>query len=93
MPEIHVTGRKSRKLMLYALSTCGWCQKTRSLLEHLGVEYSYLYVDQASGEERQRAMREVSRWNPSVSFPTLVIDDASAIVGFKEEEIREAVKP
>ncbi|NLE94073.1 MAG: glutaredoxin family protein, partial [Dehalococcoidia bacterium] len=24
--------------MLYALSTCGWCQKTRSLLEHLGVE-------------------------------------------------------
>ena len=89
MPEIHVTGRKSRKLMLYALSTCVWCEKTRRLLESLGVEYSYLYVDQASGEERQQAMREVSRWNPSVSFPTLVIDDASAIVGLQGRPSRE----
>jgi glutaredoxin len=93
VPEIHVTGRKSRKLMLCALSTCVWCEKTRRLLESLGVEYSYLYVDQASGEERKQAMREVSRWNPSISFPTLVIDDASAIVGFKEDEVREAVRP
>lgn len=92
MPEIQVPGKKSRALMLYALSTCGWCQKTRKLLDDLGVEYRYLYVDQVSGEERRQAMREVSRWNPSASFPTLVVDGTSAIVGFKEEEIRAVVQ-
>jgi len=78
--------------MLYALSTCVWCQKTRKLLEELGLEFNYLYVDLATGDERREAMQKVARWNPSTSFPTLVIDDTSAIVGYKEEQIREAVR-
>ena len=88
----HVTGKNAGKIMLYALSTCIWCRKTRQLLTDLGVEYDYLYVDLLQGEERSNAMTVVEKWNPDSSFPTMVINDDKCIVGFKEKEIREALK-
>ncbi len=91
MTVVHVPGRKSAHVMLYALSTCGWCAKTRKLLEDLGVEYDYEYVDHLVGPDRERAIKEVTVWNPSCSFPTIVINDEKCIVGFREDEIREAL--
>lgn len=92
MAVVHVPGRKSSHIMLYALSTCGWCQKTRKLLDELGVEYDYEYVDQLLGEERDKAIQEVKVWNPASSFPILVIDNERCIIGFKEDQIRETLK-
>lgn len=86
----HVEGKNKGKIMLYALSTCGWCRKTKELLNELGVEYKYIYVDLLEDEDKDTAMDEVKKWNPRCSFPTLVIDD-KCIVGFKEDEIREAL--
>ncbi len=92
MAVVHVSGKKSANLMLYALSTCVWCQKTKKLLDELGVEYDYEYVDNLEGAEREQAMEKVKVWNPRCSFPTLVVNNERCIVGFKEDEIREAVK-
>ncbi len=91
MTIVHVPGRKSAHVMLYALSTCGWCAKTRKLLEELGVEYDYEYVDHLAGTDRERAIKEVTVWNPACSFPTLIIDQQRCIVGFQEDEIRKAL--
>jgi glutaredoxin-like protein NrdH len=88
----HVSGKKKGNIMLYALSTCGWCAKTKELLRALGVEFTYVYVDLLEGKEQDDAMDEVERWNPKGSFPTLVIRDKIYIVGFREDEIREALK-
>ena len=85
-----VEGENKGKIMLYALSTCGWCRKTKELLNELGVEYEYIYVDLLEDEDEDAAMDEIKKWNPRLSFPTLVIDD-KCIVGFKENEIREAI--
>ena len=87
----HVSGRKNGEILLYALSTCGWCGKTRELLTELGIEYSYVYVDLLSGAELDRTMAELARWNKSRSFPTLVINNSKVIVGFREDEIREVL--
>lgn len=92
MTVVHVPGKKSGHIMLYALSTCGWCQKTKKLLDDLGVEYDYEYVDQLQGDERERAIKQVSSWNPSCNFPTMIIDNKKCIVGYKEDEIREAIR-
>ena len=88
----HVAGKNAGKIMLYALSTCIWCKKTRQLLTDLGVEYDYLYVDLLQGEERANAMLMVEKWNPDSSFPTMVLNDKISICGFKEKEIKEALK-
>ncbi len=34
----YVPGKNEGKFMLYALSTCGWCRKTKSFLDKLGRE-------------------------------------------------------
>jgi glutaredoxin len=91
MTAVHVPGKKSGHIMLFALSTCGWCQKTKKLLDDLGVEYYYEDVDHLDGDERERAIKEMTDWNPSRTFPTLVINRERCIVGYREREIREAL--
>jgi glutaredoxin-like protein NrdH len=87
----HVPGRDKGRIMLYALSTCGWCKRTRELLQELGVEHSYVYVDLLPPDEMEQALQEVERHNPRGSFPTLIIG-SKVIVGFREQEIREALR-
>ena len=87
----HVEGQNKGKLVLFALSTCGWCKKTRALIEDLDADYEYVYVDLLKGEEREEVVEMVKKWNPQLSFPTLVVNDDKTIVGFKEEEIKEAI--
>ena len=92
MTVIHVAGRKSRDIMLYALSNCGWCRKTRELLEEIGVEYDYEYVDKLVGQDRDEIIRVVTSWNPKRTYPTLVIDSKTCIAGYSEDEIRDIFK-
>jgi len=88
----HVPGKNAGKIMLYALSTCGWCQKTKAFLDELGVEYDFEYVDHLQGAEREQEVEAVKKWNQSCSFPTLVVNDETCIVGYQEEKIRAALK-
>ena len=85
----HVKGKEAGPIMLYALSTCVWCKKTRTLLEELGVAYDFEYVDLLQSNARTKAIAAVRQSNPRSSFPTLVVGDR-VIIGFKEDEIREA---
>jgi len=41
----HVEGENKGKVILYALSTCVWCKKTKRLLNQLGVDYYFIDVD------------------------------------------------
>lgn len=88
----HQDGKKKGNITLYALSTCGWCKKTKQLLTDLGVEYSYIYVDLLPPQEMEKVYEEVKRFNSAGSFPVLVIDKRKAIVGFREKEIRDALE-
>ena len=54
--------------------------------------YTYEYVDLLVGQEREAAIKEITVWNPASSFPTLVINNRRSSVGFKEDEIRAALK-
>ena len=86
----HVAGNDKGKIMLYALSTCIWCKKTRELLQSLGVAFDYVYVDLLKGDDRSQAIDEIKKYNPSTSFPTVVIG-GKTIIGFREKEIKEAL--
>ena len=91
MATEHVDGKNKGKVMLYALSTCGWCAKTKDLLREMGVEFEYAFVDLLDGKEQDDAIMQVEKFNPAGSFPTLVINNKMAIIGFREKEIREAL--
>lgn len=90
MEMTRVEGKDKGKLVLYALSTCVWCKKTKRLLSNLGVAYSYIDVDLLSGEDKDKVLAEVRKHNPACTFPTIVINDGErCIKGFKEDEIKE----
>ncbi|MGQ9584161.1 MAG: glutaredoxin family protein [Anaerolineae bacterium] len=80
-----------RKVKLYALSTCGWCRKTKAFLEAHGIDYECQDVDLLTGTARTRVLEEVDRWNPQRSFPTLVVDEHKVVVGFNEDRLREVL--
>jgi len=86
-----VAGENRGKIILFALSTCVWCKRTKKLLDQEGVEYLFVDLDQLEGKERDEVVGELKRWNPKLSFPTLVINDKDCIVGYKEETIKKAI--
>jgi len=88
----HVPGRNAGKIIVYALSTCPWCQRAKQLLNELGVEYYFTDVDLEPPAEKEASIDAVRKWNPACSFPTIVVDDRMCIIGFKENEIREVAK-
>lgn len=85
----HVDGEKKGDVLLFALSTCGWCKKTRLLLEELGIDYDYVYVDLTEGDERNEVIENLKKWNSSLSFPTLVLNNEKCIIGFDKDAIVE----
>ncbi|OGO04872.1 MAG: NrdH-redoxin [Chloroflexi bacterium RBG_13_54_8] len=86
-----VPGKNKGDILLFALSTCPWCKKTKSLLNALGVGYRYIDVDLLDGEAMRQVIKELDQWDPRHSFPAMVIDNDRCIVGFQEERIREVV--
>jgi glutaredoxin-like protein NrdH len=75
---------------LYSLSTCSHCKSTKKFLSDCTVMYDFVDVDLLQGEERKAILKDVKKFNPKCSFPTIIIGD-KVIVGFKENEIREAL--
>ena len=75
---------------LYALSTCIHCKNTKQFLDEKSIDYDFVYVDKLTGEEREKAIEEVKKYNPKLSFPTIVVDGDKIIVGLKQDEILEA---
>ncbi len=55
-----------------------------------GIEFDFIDVDLLEGERREEIINEVRKYNPDLSFPTILIGD-KVIVGFKEKEIEEAL--
>ena len=92
MKITHVPGKNKGKVMIFTLSTCGWCKKTKALLNELGVEYDYCDVDLLEGDEQEEAVAQMGKYNPATNFPTIVLNSGKAIIGFKEDEIRRAFK-
>ena len=78
------------EVKMYTLSTCGHCRATKKFLNDCNVKYEFTDVDLLEGEERKAILEDVRKINPRCSFPTIIIGD-KVIVGFKEDEIKEAL--
>jgi glutaredoxin-like protein NrdH len=80
----------SGTVKMYTLSTCGHCKAAKKFMSDHGVPHQCTDVDLLIGDERQKAIEEVKKYNPACSFPTILIGDR-IIVGFNETTIREAL--
>lgn len=82
----------AHNLLFYGLSTCIHCRHTRDFLEAENIPFEIVYVDKLEGADRDSAVEQVRKYNPRISFPTLVVDGGKeVIVGFQPEAIKDAV--
>lgn len=78
------------QVKMYTLSTCGHCRNVKKFLRDCEVRFEFTDVDLLTGEQRREILETVRALNPACSFPTIMIGER-VIVGFREEEIREAL--
>jgi glutaredoxin len=93
MPRIKVKGsKKDHEVLVYALSTCGWCKKTKQFLRNNSIEYEYVDLDLASPEERQPIIDELSSNNIPLAFPITIIDNQTMVRGYNPDKLTEELR-
>ena len=78
------------KVKMFTLSTCSHCKATKKFMQDNGIPFDCVDVDLLQGAEREKILKEVEKYNPQRSFPTIIIGD-NIIIGFRESDIREAL--
>lgn len=96
MPEIEYTAlggeREDAGIVVYALSTCGFCKRALAFLDANGFPYRYVYVDFLPLETKnavKQALQE--RFGEHVAFPFAVTGDGAHLVGFIEADWRKTL--
>jgi glutaredoxin len=82
--------KKNIRPKLYTLSTCVHCKATKRFLKEHGIEYDYVDVDLLEGKEEDKIRDELVKVSGGFRFPTIVVGK-KVIVGFYEDELREAL--
>jgi glutaredoxin-like protein NrdH len=80
----------NKGIKLYAVSTCAHCTTLKKMLETGNFNFDSVDVDLLVGKQRREMLEEVRQLNKRCSFPTMLIGE-TVIVGFKENEIKEAL--
>lgn len=81
---------KEKRIKIYTLSTCIHCRKAKAYLTECQVPYEFVDVDLMKGKDRESVIEEVSRYNPRLTFPTILIGE-EVIVGFNEDKVKKAL--
>ena len=87
--KVHVEGKNKGDILIFALSTCGWCRKTKNYLRDEGIAFDYVDVDLLSDDDSDDAMEILDRFNRGRSFPTVILNNELCMVGFNEEKLTE----
>lgn len=65
-----------QNLILFGLTTCGYCKKASEYLKNTGLKYRYVYLDEFPLSEKQNIKNEFKeKYKKKMLFPTLIIDD------------------
>lgn len=77
-----------KSLIFYTLSTCGYCEITKKMLDDIEVEYESIVVDLLPADEKEQAIQDITKFNPRCTFPTLIYGD-KFVIGMKLQEIKD----
>jgi glutaredoxin len=88
----HVAGKDVGEIMLYALSTCQWCNKTKALLKSLKIEYYYIDANLLDKNDEEELHGLFKQMKLDMNFPVIIVNDKKVIVGYQEDKIRKLSK-
>ncbi len=82
----------NRTVRMFALSTCSHCKATKKFLNDYRVQFECTDVDMLDSVNKAMVLDEVKKYNPRLTFPTIIIDGNRVIIGFQEDEIKKALE-
>ncbi|MCW3990893.1 MAG: glutaredoxin family protein [Candidatus Bathyarchaeota archaeon] len=92
MTTVRVEGERSEHgVFVFALSTCGWCKRTKEFLRENDVAFEYVDVDKCTMDEKREVGRILKERDLPLGFPVTIVDDEVVISGFKPDEFRGAL--
>jgi glutaredoxin-like protein NrdH len=93
MQTTKVPGTKNKhKVLLYAISTCGWCRRAKNYLKDNNVEYEYVDIDLCNTEDRNEIMNDIIGRGGRLAYPTVVIDGKHLLTGPSPEQLAEVLE-
>jgi glutaredoxin len=91
--SIKVRGEnRKHKVVLYALSTCPWCNRAKKFLKDNKIEYEYVDVDLSSVEDREQIRKDILSRGGRLGYPAIIVDNRLLINGFQQDKLQEALE-
>jgi len=91
MNEEELTRALQNEIVLFGLSTCMWCRKTKKHLDEHKVAYSNIFVDLLSLDQKRKVREEVRKYNERMSYPTVKVRD-KVVVGYDKKKLNEVLE-
>jgi glutaredoxin len=61
--------------MMYTLSTCPWCRKTKAWFNERNIPFDYVDYDLANAVEKNAIKERLTKEKLDLSFPIVFIDE------------------
>jgi glutaredoxin-like protein NrdH len=85
-------GNNKHKVLMYAISTCGWCKRAKRILNDMDVEYEYIDIDLCSNEDKEKIREDITRRGGRLLYPTIIINNEILLTNPTEKDVREALR-
>ena len=80
-----------KKVILYTLSTCPWCRKTKKFFKDKNIPFEYIDYDLADEATQERIGAEMLKYTDHIAFPFVKIGD-KVVIGYNPEKFEELLK-
>jgi len=70
-----------KDVLMYTLSTCPWCRKTKKYFADHHIPFKYVDYDLQSVQEQEKIEQEMKKRGGALSFPWVLIGD-DLVVGW-----------
>ena len=77
-----------KKVIVYALSTCPWCRKTKQFLKDNKIAFEFVDYDLAKEKEQEKILSEMKRLGGGSSSPFVIIGK-EVVEGYDPERLSE----
>ncbi len=74
-----------KEIVVYGLSTCPWCRKTKQYFTDKQIEFQYINYDLASEEEQSKIMQDMKKLGGGNAFPFVRIGK-EVVIGYNPEK-------
>ncbi|WGM90622.1 MAG: glutaredoxin [Candidatus Bathyarchaeota archaeon] len=93
METIKVSGNNNKHhVLVYAISTCGWCKRAKNFLKENDVEYEYVDIDVLNNEDKEKIKQDIITRGGPLVYPTLIIDNKILITGAPQDKLKEILE-